>query len=140
MIWASTIVCPSTSSPTTLLSGSLKDCIASVEKLKDLVEAGRVDQFLPAHGQGWEGGAAILSYLDLHLRSHEATRDEILSAYRASGEKNVRRLTRFLASESPHLRLLKQGNYRRLPMFVQSMVVLGLREQERGQPGQVPRT
>ena len=112
-----------------LMSGSLQECIASVEKLKDLVEAGKVDLFLPAHGQVWEGRAAILSYLDLHLRSHEVTRNEILSAYRPSGEKDVRRLTRFLMSESPHFRLLKQGNYPRLPMFVQSMVALGLKEE-----------
>jgi glyoxylase-like metal-dependent hydrolase (beta-lactamase superfamily II) len=112
-----------------LMSGSFEDCIASVEKLKGLVEAGRVDLFLPAHGQVWEGRAAILSYLDLHLRSHEVARNEILSAYRASGEKNVRRLTRFLASESPHFRLLKQGNYPRLPMFAQCMVALGLKEE-----------
>lgn len=112
-----------------LMSGSLKDCIASLEKLMDLVEAGRVDLFLPAHGQVWEGRAEILSYLDLHLRSHEVIRNEILSAYRASGEKDVHKLTRNLVSQSPHFRLLKQGNYPRLPMFVQCMVALGLKEE-----------
>jgi hypothetical protein len=112
-----------------LMSGSLKDCIASVETLKGLVEAGKVDLFLPAHGQVWEGRDQILSFLDLHLRNHEVTRNEILSAYRASGgEKDVRKLTRLLVGESPHFRLLKQGNYPRMPVFVQCMVALGLKE------------
>jgi glyoxylase-like metal-dependent hydrolase (beta-lactamase superfamily II) len=112
------------------MSGSLKDCITSVEKLKGLVEAGKVDLLLPAHGQVCEGRGEVLSFLDLHLRNHEVTRNEILAAYRASGEeKDVRKLTRFLESESPHIRLLKQSNYPRLPMFVHCMVALGLKEE-----------
>jgi hypothetical protein len=78
----------------------------------------------------WEGRDEILSFLDFHLRGHEVIRNEILSAYRASGgEKDVRKLTRFLAGESPNFRLLKQSNYPRMPLFLQSTVALGLKEE-----------
>lgn len=111
-------------------SASLRDSITSLEKLKALTESGKVDLLLPAHGQVKEGSDQILSYLDFHIRRLEMIRNEVLSAYRSCGEgKDVRKLTRVLAQESPLFRMLKLVNYPRLMFFVHNAVAVCLREE-----------
>ena len=111
-------------------SVSLRDSISSLEKLKALTEAGKVELLLPAHGQVKEGGDQILSYLDFHIRRLEVMRNEVLSVYRSCGEeKDVRKLTRVLAQESPLFRVLKSANYPRLVVFVHNVVAVCLREE-----------
>jgi glyoxylase-like metal-dependent hydrolase (beta-lactamase superfamily II) len=111
-------------------SSSLRGCISSLVKLKALTEASKVELLLPAHGQVKEGGDQIVSYLDFHIRRLEVIRNEVLSAYRSCGEdKDVRKLTRVLAQESPLFRMLKLANYPRLMFFVHNVVAVCLREE-----------
>ena len=46
------------------VTSSLRDCISSLEMIKKLTQAGKVDVFLPAHGEMKEGRANILGHLD----------------------------------------------------------------------------
>ncbi|WP_366945203.1 MBL fold metallo-hydrolase [Desulfoluna sp.] len=112
------------------VSGSLKDCLHSLEMLKALCRAEQVDTLLPAHGLVKQGREEILSYLDFHIRRLEVMRNEVLAAYRLSGEdKDVRRLTRLLIQESPLFRMLKLVNYPRQVVFVHHVVAVCLREE-----------
>ncbi|MCU0614787.1 MAG: MBL fold metallo-hydrolase, partial [Desulfobacterales bacterium] len=111
-------------------SSSLKDCISSLEKIKALTEAGKINLFLPAHGQVKEGTAQILSHLTFHIRRLEVIRNEVLTAYRTSGEiTNVRKLTKILTRESPLFKSMKVVNYPRLVVFVNNAVAVCLREE-----------
>jgi hypothetical protein len=57
-------------------------------------------------------------------------RNEILSSYQSCGEeKDVRKLTRVLAQESPLFRTLKLVNYPRLVVFVHNVVAVCLKEE-----------
>jgi glyoxylase-like metal-dependent hydrolase (beta-lactamase superfamily II) len=111
-------------------STSLKDCISSLEKLKAITEAGNVDLLLPAHGQVKEGSEQIINHLDFHIRRLEEIRNEILTAYRSSGNvKDVRKLTKILTRESPLFKSMKLVNYPRLVVFVHNFVAVSLREE-----------
>ena len=68
-------------------SSSLRGSISSLEKLKALTEASKVELLLPGHGQVREGCDNILSYLDFHIRRLDVVRNEVLSAYRSCGEE-----------------------------------------------------
>jgi glyoxylase-like metal-dependent hydrolase (beta-lactamase superfamily II) len=112
------------------MSSSLKDCISSLEKMKELTEADKVELFLPAHGQVKEGSKAVLSHLDFHIRRLETMRTEVLSAYHSRGEeKDVRKLTGILVDRSPLFKMLKQINYPRLVVFVHNIVAVSLKEE-----------
>ncbi len=112
------------------VSTSLRESISSLEKLKHLTEAGKVDLLLPAHGQVTEGRDQVLSYLDFHIRRLEVMRNEVLTAYRSCGEKkDVRKLTTVLAQESPLFRMLKSVDFPRFVIFVHSFVAVCLREE-----------
>lgn len=112
------------------VSSSVRDSISSLEKMKELTEAGKVILLLPAHGHVQEGSARIVSYLEYHIRRLEVMRNEVLSAYRSYGEeKDVRTLTRILVRESPLFRMLKLANYPRLVLFVHNVVAVCLREE-----------
>jgi glyoxylase-like metal-dependent hydrolase (beta-lactamase superfamily II) len=112
------------------VSTSLRESISSLEMLKHLAEAGKVDLLLPAHGQVTEGRDQVLSYLDFHIRRLEVMRNEVLTAYHSCGEKkDVRQLTKFLAQESPLFRMLKSADFPRFVVFVHSVVAVCLREE-----------
>lgn len=111
------------------VSASLRESIASLEKLKGLAQAGKVELLLPAHGQVKEGGGRIVSYLDFHIRHLEVIRNEVLSAYQTYGDKDVRKLTRVLVKESPLFKMLKSANFPRLVVFVENVVAVCLREE-----------
>ena len=112
------------------MSSSLKDCISSLEKMKELTEAGKVDLFLPAHGQVKAGCEKVLRHLNFLIRRLEVMRNEVLSSYQSCGEeKDVRKLTRVLAQESPLFRTLKLVNYPRLVVFVHNIVAVCLKEE-----------
>jgi len=112
------------------ISSSLRDCISSLEKMKKLTEAGKVELFLPAHGQVKEGPQEVLSHLDFHLRRLMAMRSEILSAYRSCGEeKDVRKLTKILTQESPMFKMLELVSYPKLVVFTHNVVAVCLKEE-----------
>jgi len=112
------------------MSSSLRNCISSLEKMKELTEAGKVELFLPAHGQVKEGGEEVLSHLDSHIRRLEVMRSEVLSAYRSCDkEKNVAKLVRVLSQGSPLFKTLELTNYPRLVVFVHNVVAVCLREE-----------
>ena len=50
------------------VDGSLSECISSLEKVREFVDAGVVDLLLPAHGEAKEGKDKILTHIDFHLR------------------------------------------------------------------------
>ncbi len=100
-----------------------------MQKLKQLTEAGKVDLLLPGHGQEIEGGDQVLSYLDFHIRLLEVMRNEVLSAYRSCGKKDVGRLVRLLAQESPLFRQLNMVRFPRYVVLVHSIVAVCLREE-----------
>jgi hypothetical protein len=57
-------------------------------------------------------------------------RNEVFSAYRTYGEeKDVRKLTRMLAQESPLFRMLKSVDGPTLVVFVHNIVAVCLREE-----------
>lgn len=112
------------------MSSSVKDCISSLRKMKELADAGKVDLLLPAHGSIKEGGEKVITHLDFHIRRLEAMRNEVLSFYDSCGkEKDVRKLTKDLVHRSPLFGMLKHGNYPRFVIFVHNMVALCLKEE-----------
>jgi glyoxylase-like metal-dependent hydrolase (beta-lactamase superfamily II) len=111
------------------MSSSLKDCISSLERIKELTEVGKVELLLPAHGQVKESVEAVLSHLDFHIRRLEVMKCEVLSAYRSCEEKDVRKLTKILADGFPLFKMLKQTNYPRLVVFVHNVVAVCLKEE-----------
>jgi glyoxylase-like metal-dependent hydrolase (beta-lactamase superfamily II) len=111
------------------VSSSLRDCISSLEKMKVLTEAGKVEVFLPAHGQVKEGSEQILSHLRFLIGRLGTMRSEVLSAYHFCRQKDVRKLTRVVVQKSPLFRTLKLTNYPRLVVFVHNVVAVCLREE-----------
>jgi glyoxylase-like metal-dependent hydrolase (beta-lactamase superfamily II) len=112
------------------MSASLRDSLASLNKIKELTEAGEVELLLPAHGHVKEGSEQILSHLRLRISLLEAIKDEVLAAYRSCGdEKDVRKLTKVLTQESPVFTILKILNYPRHVFFVHNAVAVCLREE-----------
>jgi len=112
------------------MSSSVKNCISSLGKMKELAQGGKVDLLLPAHGEVKEGEEKVTTHLDFHIRRLETTRNEVLSFYQSYGkEKNVRKLTKSLVHGSPLFGMLKQGNYPRYVIFVHNMVALCLKEE-----------
>ncbi len=106
----------------------MRDSIASLEQLRALAEAGEVELLLPAHGRVIEGCDQAVSHLAFQIRRLEVLRNEVLSVYRSSGEKDVRRLTRVLVQESPFFKMLKLADGPNLVVFVHNIVVVCLRE------------
>lgn len=112
------------------MSSSLRNCISSLEKMKELTEAGKVELFLPAHGQVKEGGEEVLSHLDSHIRRLEVMRSEVLLAYRSCDkDKNVGKLVKVLSQGSPLFKTLELTNYPRFVAFVHNVVAVCLREE-----------
>lgn len=111
------------------MSSSVKECISSLERIKELTEAGKVELLLPAHGQVKESGETVLNHLRFHIRRLEVIRSEVLSAYRFCQEKDVRKLTKILADWSPLFNMLKQTNYPRLMILVHNVVAVCLKEE-----------
>ena len=112
------------------LTSPLREIISSLEKVKELTKAGKVDLLLPAHGQLIEGPSKILNHLDFHILGVEVMRNEVLATYHACGkEKDVLKLTKVLTQESPLFRLLKLTNYPRMVVFVHNIVAACLREE-----------
>jgi glyoxylase-like metal-dependent hydrolase (beta-lactamase superfamily II) len=111
------------------MSSSVKDCISSLRKMKELANAGKVDLLLPAHGGIKEGDEKVITHLDFHIRRLEAMRNEVLFFYHSGGkEKDIRKLTKDLVHKSPLFGMFKQGNYPRFVIFVHNMVALCLKE------------
>jgi glyoxylase-like metal-dependent hydrolase (beta-lactamase superfamily II) len=111
------------------LSCSMSDYLSSFETMRALTAAGHVDLLLPAHGLVKKGRDQILSCLAFHIRRLEVMRDEVWAAYRATGEKDVHKLTQYLIRESPLFRMLKLANYPRLVVFGHNVVALCLRDE-----------
>jgi glyoxylase-like metal-dependent hydrolase (beta-lactamase superfamily II) len=112
------------------MSSSIRNCITSLEKMKDLTIGGMVELLLPAHGNIKEGQEAVLCHLDFHIGRLEMMRREVLSAHRScGGEIDVRKLTKILVCQSPLFRTLKLCNYPRFVIFVHNMVALCLKEE-----------
>ena len=112
------------------MSASLQDSIASLITMKELTEAGKVELLLPGHGQVKEGTELVLRHLNLRIHLLETLRDEVLAAYRSSGEeKDVRKLTKVLIQESQLFSTLKWVNYPRHVYFVHNIVGVCLKEE-----------
>lgn len=112
------------------MNASPRDIISSLEKMKELTRAGKVELFLPAHGRVKKGSSQILKHLDFHTLRIEVMRNEILSTYHAYGEKkDILKITRVLTQESPLFRSLKLTNYPRMVVFVHNIVATCLREE-----------
>jgi glyoxylase-like metal-dependent hydrolase (beta-lactamase superfamily II) len=111
------------------IKSSLRECIATLEKMKALAEAGVVDLLLPAHGPVKVGARAILGHLDFHIRRLETMRNEVLALHHDSGVRDVRRLTKTLVRHSPLFRLFKGSNFPRFVCFVHNVVALCLIEE-----------
>lgn len=111
------------------IEASVKDCISSLETMKKLTEAGKVEVLLAAHWRVKENGE-ILSDLDFHIRHLEIVRNEVLSFYHSCGEeKDVRKLTKILLHRSPLFKMLKQVNYPKFVVFLHTMVAVCLKEE-----------
>jgi len=110
------------------MSSSMRDCISSLETIKKLTKAGKVELFLPAHGEMKEGGEGILSHLDSCIQHLEAMKNEVLSAYRSYKEKDVLRLTKILVNEYPLFRTLKQSQFPKSVVLVHNIVTVCLKE------------
>jgi glyoxylase-like metal-dependent hydrolase (beta-lactamase superfamily II) len=113
-----------------LISSSMRDCISSLETIRELTESGKVELLLPAHGQVREGGEEVLGYLVSHIQRLKDIRSEVLATYRNCGEENdVRRLTKVLTQRSPLFKMLKITNYPRMVVFVHNVVAVCLKEE-----------
>jgi len=111
------------------MDASIKDSISSLQTMKELTEAGKVDLLLTAHWRAKEN-SEILSDIDFHIRYLETMRNEVLSFYHAHGkEKNVRKLTKILLHGSSFFKMLKQVNYPKFVVFLQTMVAVCLKEE-----------
>lgn len=112
------------------MTASLREIISSLEKMKGLTKAGKVDLLLPAHGLMKDGFSQILKHLNFQVLRIEVMRNEVLATYHACGkEKDVRKLTKVLTQESPLFRSLKLTNYPRMVVFVHNIVATCLREE-----------
>jgi glyoxylase-like metal-dependent hydrolase (beta-lactamase superfamily II) len=112
------------------MNSSLQGIISSLEKIKELTKAGKVELLHPAHGHVIEGPSQILNHIDFHILGVEVMRNEILATYKACGkEKDVRKLTKVLTQESPLFRLLKLTNYPRMVVIVHNIVAACLRDE-----------
>ncbi len=112
------------------VSSSLEDCIASLEKMQSLAEAGDVDLLLPAHGTVKEGAEHVLNFLSFHIHRLKTMRSEVLAAHRSfGGKKDVRGLVKILVRDSALFRSLKLLNYPRSVVFVYNVVVVCLKEE-----------
>jgi len=112
------------------MSSSMKDCISSLGKMKELANAGKVDLLLPAHGEVKKGEQRVITHIDFHIRRLEAVRNEVLSFYHSCGKEiDIRKLTRNLVHRSSLFGMLKQSNYPRFVIFVHNMVALCLKEE-----------
>ena len=106
----------------------MNDCISSLEMMKKLTETGKVELFLPAHGEVKEGGENILRHLDSCIQHLEAVKNEVLSAYRSYGEKDIPSLTKILVNEYPYFRTLKQSQFPKSMVLVHNIVTVCLKE------------
>jgi glyoxylase-like metal-dependent hydrolase (beta-lactamase superfamily II) len=112
------------------MSSSMKDCIDSLEKIKELTRAGKVELLLPAHGLVKEGRDRIMEYLAFLISRLKLMRSEVLSAYESSGRiKDVRKLTSFLVQGSPLFKTFKLINYPRFVVFIHNVVAVCLKEE-----------
>jgi glyoxylase-like metal-dependent hydrolase (beta-lactamase superfamily II) len=112
------------------MSSSIRECIDSLENIKELTCAGKVELLFPAHGLVKEGRDRIMEYLEFLIRRLKLMRSEVLSAYESSGNvKNVRRLTRFLVQGSPLFKTFKLINYPRYVVFIHNIVAVCLKEE-----------
>ena len=111
------------------VSSSLKDCISSLEMIKTIIKAGKIDLYLPGHGEVIEGEEKILSHLDSCIEQLEKIRSEVLSAHESSQEKDVQRLTRILVDDYPLFGKLKQSQMPKDVVNIYAMVTVCLKEE-----------
>lgn len=111
------------------VSSSMKGCIASLEMMKELTKTGKVELFLPAHGEVKEGRKNILSHLDSCIQNLEGMKNEVLSAYRSYSEKDINRLTKILVNEYPLFKTLNQSESPKSVVFVHNIVTICLKEE-----------
>ena len=112
------------------MSSSMRDCIDSLEKIKELTRTGRVELLLPAHGRVKDGRERIMEHLGFLIHRLKLMRSEVLSVYQSSGRvKDVRGLTRSLVRESPLFKTFKLINYPRFVLFVHNVVAVCLKEE-----------
>ena len=111
------------------VTSSLRDCISSLEMIKKLTQAGKVDVFLPAHGEMKEGRANILGHLDSCIQHLEGMKKEVLAAYQACGEKNIIKLTRILVKDYPLFKALNQHRFPKAIVFIHNITTVCLKEE-----------
>jgi len=112
------------------MAASIKDSIASLNKIMDLTNTGHLELLLPAHGDPKEGAEQILSHLRLRVSLLESIREEVMAAYRSYGqEKDVRKLAKILTQASTLFILLRIVNYPRHVFFLHNIVAVCLREE-----------
>ena len=112
------------------MSSSLRDSIASLNTMKELTEAGKVDLLLPGHGQVREGTNLVLGHINLRISLLETLRDEVLATYRSCGnERDVRKLTKVMTQDSQIFNTLKLVNIPRHVFSVHNIVGVCLREE-----------
>ena len=111
------------------VTSSLRDCISSLEMIKKLTQAGKVDLFLPAHGERKEGRANILGHLDSCVQHLEGMKKEVLAAYQACGEKNIIKLTRILVKDYPLFKALNQHRFPKAIVFIHNVTTVCLKEE-----------
>lgn len=107
---------------------SLRDYLSSMKTMLGLAEAGQVDLLLPGHGLVTEGREQVLRRLRFQLRRLQVLRDEVRAVQRATGEKDVHKLTQVLVRKSPLFRMLKESNFPRMVLFGHNAVAVCLRE------------
>lgn len=112
------------------VSSSLSDSISSLQALRSLTESAGIDLLCPAHGEPKKGTREILAHFDFRIRRLEVIRDEILSAFEASGgDRDIRRLTRQLIATSPFFKAMRLLDYPNLVSMVHNIVTVCLREE-----------
>jgi len=112
------------------VSSSLRDSISSLQTLRSLIEGAGIDLLCPAHGEPKEGTREILAHLDFRIQRLQVIRDEILSAFEASGgDQDIRRLTRLLVATSPFFKAMRLLDYPNLVVMVHNVVTVCLREE-----------
>jgi glyoxylase-like metal-dependent hydrolase (beta-lactamase superfamily II) len=112
------------------MSGSIRDSIASLNKMVELAKCGYLNILLPAHGAVKEGFEQIICHLRLRINLLESMRQEILDMYQNQDyEKDIIKLTNKLTREFPLFKILQIINYPKHVFFIHNIVAVCLREE-----------
>jgi glyoxylase-like metal-dependent hydrolase (beta-lactamase superfamily II) len=111
------------------ISSSVKDCISSLELIRNTVRSSNIDLLLPAHGVVKAGSENIIRHLDFCIRNLQEMRNQVLSAYRSTKSKNILRLTKTLVNKYSFFMQIKKGQYPNSVVFLHNMVTVCLKEE-----------